>query len=243
MNYKIPKAMQNNALRGLVLANKDGIEIQKDLTKAVIQGEVSLEQIKKLYQILNKTHFDDKKIDLKALSAGGSSGLAFTRKILKAEGILKSYTKEITEAELEVEDKTEINSVNIVKQLNEEKRLATFVVLEPQDEPKEDYETTDLHADWYDEDTVENACINFNRFCRKANILHMMPTTGYEFVESYITKSDQIIGESLVKKGSWVATIYCSDDDIWQGVKDGTFNGLSVQCSGLTQKIKQNEKD
>ncbi len=45
----------------------------------------------------------------------------------------------------------EQNPVGVVKSVNTEKRLATFVVLEPQDD---DGMTTDLHGDYYDEDTV-----------------------------------------------------------------------------------------
>jgi hypothetical protein len=37
----------------------------------------------------------------------------------------------------------------IKKSANDEKRLATFVVLEPQ---SDDLTTTDLHEDWYDAD-------------------------------------------------------------------------------------------
>lgn len=120
----------------------------------------------------------------------------------------------------------------ISKALNSEKRLATFLVLEPQ-EP--DGTTSDLHGDWYSADMVEESCYNFNRFCKsKANVLHAIETEGYEFVESYITKSDSIIDGVLIKKGTWLATIFVKQgyDWIWDGIKDGTFNGLSVQCTG-----------
>ena len=46
----------------------------------------------------------------------------------------------------------------ITKSLNESKRLATFVVLEPQED---DGMTTDLHGDYYDEETILDACIQF----------------------------------------------------------------------------------
>ena len=120
----------------------------------------------------------------------------------------------------------------ITKALNSEKRLATFLVLEPQ-EP--DGTTTDLHGDWYNADMVEESCYNFNRFCKsKANVLHAIETEGYEFVESYITKSDSYIGDVFIKKGTWLATIFVKQgyDWIWEGILDGTFDGLSVQCTG-----------
>ncbi len=126
----------------------------------------------------------------------------------------------------------------IQKSLNQERRLATFIVLEPQDD---DLTTTDLHEDWYDEETILDACIEFNRFCRKANLLHVVDTTAYEFVESYIIPCDTTIGDTQIKKGSWLATIYVSEtplgDKIWEGIKSGEFNGLSVQCTGLVEDI------
>lgn len=131
------------------------------------------------------------------------------------------------------------NQKIITKSVNEEKRLATFVVLEPQDN---DGLTSDLHEDWYDADMVEKSCHNFNRFCKKANILHMLDTTAIEFIESYITKAEFKIGEQVIKQGTWLATIYVEDNEagewIWKGIKDGTFDGLSVQAMGTVYEIE-----
>lgn len=132
------------------------------------------------------------------------------------------------------------NQKIITKSVNEEKRLATFMVLEPSNE---DGTTNDLHLDWYSEATVEDACYSFNKFCMKANILHMMDTTAFTFLESYITLSEFSIGEQLIKKGSWLATIYVEDNEsgewIWKGIKDGTFDGLSVQAMGTVYDIEE----
>lgn len=132
-----------------------------------------------------------------------------------------------------------IKAVPIVKSLNEEKRLATFLVLEPQDE---DLTTSDLHGDWYDADTVEDACHSFNRFCRKANLFHLVDTTTFEFVESYITETEMNLGETFIKKGSWLAKIHVNDSEsgnlVWESIKSGEFNGLSVQCEGFVSDIE-----
>ena len=115
----------------------------------------------------------------------------------------------------------------ITKSLNDEQRLATFIVLEPQEQ---DGTTTDLHGDWYSAEDVQKASISFNRFCNKANLLHMVETNGFSFDESYITLADMTVDKELIKKGTWVATIHCKDDDIWSAVKDGSLNGLSIQA-------------
>ena len=132
-----------------------------------------------------------------------------------------------------------IKASPIVKSLNEEKRLATFLVLEPQDD---DLTTNDLHGDWYDADTVEDACHSFNRFCRKANLFHLVDTTSFEFVESYITEAEITVGEEVIKKGSWLAKIYVNKSEsgnlVWESIKSGEFNGLSVQCEGFVSDIE-----
>ncbi len=166
--------------------------------------------------------------------------MAWTRLVLKEQGIVKSYKKEITQAELDNENELQGLKLPIAKAVNDEKRLATFVVLEPQ---PDDYTTSDLHLDWYDEDTIEKACHSFNKNCARANILHMIHTNGFEFVESYITKGDMIVGDKFVKKGSWLATIHVAEEDehewIWNGIKNGTFNGLSIQCNAEVTSIEE----
>lgn len=139
---------------------------------------------------------------------------------------------------LDTEDDIPGIPLQVTKAVNTEKRLATFVVLEPQDD---DGTTNDLHGDWYDAKTVEESCMNFNRFCKKANLLHLMPTSAIEFVESYIQRADCTIDGKFIKKGTWLATIYVDQsplgEDIWQGIKNGTFNGLSIQCLGKTEAM------
>ena len=126
----------------------------------------------------------------------------------------------------------------ISKSANEQ-RLATFIVLEPQEV---DGTTSDLHLDWYDAETVEKSCHSFNRYCMKANLWHMQDTDGVEFIESYCTKADMLLNNKQIKKGTWLATIHVKDqpeyDFIWEGIKDGTFDGLSIQCMAVTETIE-----
>lgn len=136
------------------------------------------------------------------------------------------------------QDVQTIKSVLITKSFVDEKRLATFLVLEPQ---YDDYMTTDLHEDWYDADVVEKACHDFNTLCRVAYIDHAYETTGFDFVESYILPQDSVIGITSVRKGSWLATIKVQPepkhDWIWNDIKSGKFTGLSIQALGVTQAL------
>lgn len=123
----------------------------------------------------------------------------------------------------------------ITKSLDNERRLATFVVLEPQDIS----DTTDLHSDYYDAETILDACVEFNKCLntRKGSLYHMVETEGYSFIESYILPADIELDGQIIKKGTWLQTIYAEADWIWDGIKNGTFNGLSVECTGIVEDI------
>jgi len=126
--------------------------------------------------------------------------------------------------------------VLISKSTDAEKRLATFLVLEPQDE---DFMTSDLHADWYDAETILDACIEFNKsmHLRKGNLYHATDTDGYTFLESYVLPADMELGDRIIKAGSWLMTLMFNSDWQWEAVKNGTFNGVSVQCDGVIEDI------
>lgn len=262
-SYAPTEAMKNNARRGLALrekynrgglstteASEEGVGSGVARARDIIDGNLSLDSVKRMYAFFNRhqKNYDPKNRmpdggptagTIAWLIWGGSAGQAWARRILREEQILKSYTKEILDSELEQEDSIAFENLSISKALNEEKRLATFVVLEPQNP---DGTTSDLHLDWYDEETVEKSCHNFNRYCMKANLLHLMPTSAIEFIESYITKSEMIIGDRYIKKGTWLATIYVDESTlgqkIWDGIKSGTYNGLSIQAMGTVEAIE-----
>lgn len=124
----------------------------------------------------------------------------------------------------------------VKKSLDTDKRLAMFIVLEPQED---DGLTSDLHADTYSSEEVEKACHSFNLFCRKANLLHEFETDSYSFVESYIMPLTAEVNGVEIKKGTWVAVVKADSDFIWDGIKDGTFDGLSIQCSAEFEMIKE----
>lgn len=251
--YKATEAMSSNQKRGRAWKKKKdskrSYSAPYEMTAKSFDEEMSLEDVKSLYKFLtkaekkiNKYNIDVDKLPtedyLDFLDAGGNAGLAFSREVLKSENILKSWSQEITEEELNTPEKDNWDSVQVAKATNEEKRMATFLVLEPQDD---DLTTNDLHEDWYDADTVEKSCHNFNKYCLKANLLHLIPTTCFEFLESYITKADMILGERFIKSGSWLATIYVDESElgeqVWEGIKSGYFNGLSIQCMGISESI------
>lgn len=119
----------------------------------------------------------------------------------------------------------------IKKSLDEEQRKATFVVLAPDE--------VDLHGDIYTAEEIEKASDSFREHCQKANLAHMLMVDEQSVVitESYIAPVDMTIGEVNVTKGTWLQTWKFNDDSLWQGVKGGHWDGLSIQCKALTEEL------
>lgn len=116
--------------------------------------------------------------------------------------------------------KSEVSTVQVVKAVNEELKQATFIVMIPDE--------VDLHGDITSEDEVRKACHNFNKFCGNANLFHVAQTEKFEFAESYIAPTDFVLGDKFVKKGTWLTTIQVLDDTLWELVKSGEINGVSI---------------
>lgn len=134
--------------------------------------------------------------------------------------------------------KQEVHSVEqVTKSVNEEQRLALFVVLEPQ----EGAETTDLHGDTYTAEEVEKACHDFGQHCMKANLFHKVETEEAQIVENYTAPVDFMLDDEFVKKGTWLQAWYFPETEIgeslWQAVKSGEINGVSIQGRALPEKL------
>lgn len=119
----------------------------------------------------------------------------------------------------------------IIKKFDNELQEATFVVLVP--------DQVDAHFDIYSEDAVRGACESFEKSEKRTNLEHMfMVGEGVaEIKESYVTEEDITVGDTPIKKGTWLQTWKFNDAEIWQDVKDGKWCGLSVQCNGLTEDV------
>lgn len=126
-----------------------------------------------------------------------------------------------------------MNKLQIQKAVNEELKQATFIVLVPDE--------VDLHGDTISEEEVRKACFNFNKFSAQPNLFHITKTKTFEFAESYVAPVDFILGDKEVKKGTWLATVQCLDDDLWELIKSGEINGLSIGALASTQKLEEEE--
>ena len=98
--------------------------------------------------------------------------------------------------------------MEVIKSVNEDKRLFTAAVLIP--------ETVDAHGDIYSSEVVEEAAHDFMKYSQQSNLQHMFDVEKelVHVVENWITPSDITIGEKEVKKGSWIMTVKVEDDAI-----------------------------
>lgn len=129
---------------------------------------------------------------------------------------------EAEEAPRHQESEFSKNGVSVSKAFDEELKQATFLVLAPDE--------VDLHGDIYDETEIRKACHNFQVHCRKANLFHMVETNLANIVESYIAPTDFYLGEQLIRKGSWLQVWQVEDDELWDLIKKGEVNGVSIGC-------------
>jgi uncharacterized protein (UPF0335 family) len=257
--YQPTTAVLDNISRGIALSKKYQREShaakqrteQVELAKSFKENGFDIKAVSTIYHSLlkleksldfNKRLWDNGHTEevIKYYALGGNSGLAWAKMVLKAEGVLNSNKQEITQDQINEISKDAVGSVAVLKAVDTMQRLATFVVLEPQDDSGY---TSDLHGDYYSAETVAKACRSFNEQCKKANLFHAVETTAFTFTESYITPADMVINDTLIKKGTWLATIHVVDEPeyegIWQGILSGEYNGLSIQAMGTVEHLKE----
>jgi hypothetical protein len=125
----------------------------------------------------------------------------------------------------------------IVKSSDNEERRCLFLVLEPQDS---NFDTADLHGDWYDADTIQKACHDYNQRCERIGIMHQEIASEEEVVvqESYISPCDFVTESGVaIKKGSWLMWLHFPSDAMWNDVKNGIYDSVSIECSATGYDI------
>ncbi|MGL6023699.1 MAG: phage major capsid protein [Cetobacterium sp.] len=119
----------------------------------------------------------------------------------------------------------------ILKQ-DEEKRLVTSVVYEP--------DVKDTQGDYMTSEDVEKMAHEFmSKYGQGVDLQHDEKIIKADVVESWITKTETIIGGQKVSKGAWVATVKVNDDEVWEAIKKGRITGFSM--GGSATKIEKSE--
>lgn len=122
-----------------------------------------------------------------------------------------------------------------------DERYVLGVVLEPTDGSDGQPIKPDTDKDVYSAEEVRKAAHWYMEHGRKNGIMHGPENGGVVFeegtdkivlLETYITPVDipsGVLGVGIaIKKGTWLMALRINDDLIWQSIKDGTLNGLSI---------------
>lgn len=260
-SYAPTQAMINNAKRGLALrekygrggldtreAGKQGIGSGVARARDIASGKnLSLDTVKRMYSFFSRHEKNynpkarepdggPKAGEISWLLWSGSAGFAWARSILRKEGILKSYTQEITKAELESEDEIRGFKLPITKAVDEELYQVTYVAMIP--------DHTDLHGDYTSAEEVRKAKESFNKSMQRANLFHLVMTDSFDIIESYLAPTDFILGDKFVQKGTWLVTLQVYDtEELWPMIKSGDINGVSIAALAHVENLEEDEDD
>ena len=143
-----------------------------------------------------------------------------------------------------------LNALEVqLKVIDEAKREVIGLALVPNKKILRRKDDTEFYIE-FSEQTIEKVQELYLKNLRANNVTidHEKPVDGVSLIESWIvedTKNDKsnIYGLNAVK-GSWVVKMKIYNDDVYEGVKLGKFNGFSIEglFDGLDQ-LKMSEED
>ncbi len=158
---------------------------------------------------------------------------------LNPAGLSNSGIKDLTEEEKKAkETKTEESTVVSkrlyvpIQKVNKEERTITGVVLQP--------EIVDAQGDIISADVIKKAAHNYlsgYNQTTKLGLMHKDFKSNFLLYESFIAPIDFVIGNKLVKVGSWIIVVYVINDKIWKKVKDGGLKGFSIGGKAKVKKL------
>ena len=123
------------------------------------------------------------------------------------------------------------NNVPVIKALNEELMQVTYVAMLP--------DSTDLAGDFTSAEEVRKAKESFNKSEQRANLFHMSMTDTFAVIESYLAPADMILNNQAVLKGTWLMTHQIHDSDLWELVKSGDINGISIGAEATVETLEE----
>jgi len=101
-----------------------------------------------------------------------------------------------------------------------EKRYTLGIVYEP--------DTVDSQGDYATAEDIEKAAWDFMRKALKLGYMHKDWSDDIgDIVESYVAPADMRLGDSIVKKGTWLLGVVWSPE-YWEKVKKGEITGFSM---------------
>ena len=89
--------------------------------------------------------------------------------------------------------------------------------------------TEDAHGNYMTEDEIVKAAYWFQKNGDKVDLQHSFEElSGACVVENWVTKSEEVIGDTTVQKGTWLVTVEVTDSDVWDQIEKGELTGFSM---------------
>lgn len=242
--YKPTDAIVNNSLKGLALLEKNNSLKAKakkqelePVSKSLQEGLQHHEVHSLYFQLLKaKDRYNPKQLladynvtpdTASFLALGGNAALAW------CSAIVNKSTED--KAKVESEDDIPGVQLQVSKSVSQDLMQATFVVLSPDE--------VDLHGDIISEDEIKKSCHNFNKFCRKSNLFHLVETDTFDIAESWCSPVDFSLDGKFIKKGTWLCTIQVHDTGLWELIKKGDICSVSIGAMAKVHKIEDEDDE
>ena len=119
------------------------------------------------------------------------------------------------------------NSDEIKMAFNDEQMIVSGPVLIPQSKIFRN-DALGMRYVFFSKETIKEIAEKFlSKKELKFNLQHTDKVAHLNIVESYFAKESNTFG---VPEGSWIVTAKVKDADVWESVKEGKFNGFSLQA-------------
>jgi hypothetical protein len=249
IKFKPTQAVLDNISRGVALSKKYQRESlagqqriqQVNITKSYLDDGFDIKAVSNIYHTLSKLEksikpdarlWDGGCTDdvIKYYAHGGKAGLAWSKLILKEQGMLVSQTREITKAETEEVETDSVGSIPVAKSFNEELRQVTYVAMKA---------GVDLHNDYVSKDEVRLAKESFNKSLMKANLFHSVMTDTFSIIESYLLPATSVLNGNIVEEGEWLVTLQVHDEEVWKMIKNDEITGVSIGAMASVEELKE----
>jgi DNA adenine methylase len=117
-----------------------------------------------------------------------------------------------------------------------DERFVLGIVLEP--------EVVDAQGDIYSADEVRSAAHKFMQDFGGLGLMHRRRVNDrVKVLESYIAPADLTIGDTTIRRGTWLMAVRILDDELWAEVKDGRLSGFSIGGSARRLPLGIDQKE
>ena len=134
------------------------------------------------------------------------------------------------------------NKTKMMFAADEDKHIITGAVLIPQMKIYRRDERGEYYV-FFNDETVKKIAYAFlsDGKVNDFNLNHSTETQGVKIIESFISTTD---GERGIDApaGSWLISAKVDDEKIWKAIKDGKFNGFSLEGTFFYDVVNEDEK-